>query len=137
VLTEPVPVTGAKSTVRQPVTLGLLDPALRLKTARSATVTVDIVPAPLERTLHNRPVHLRNLEAGVQAEAQPPAVELTLRGKRDALNRVAPDDISAYVDLAGLGPGQYTLDVHAQSAPDAGVTRIDPPSVQVRITRGK
>lgn len=136
VLTEPVPVSGAKSTVRQTVILGLLDPSLRLKTARSAMVTVEIGPAPLERTLHNRPVHLRNLADGLQAEAQPPAVQLTLRGNRDALNRVDADDIAAYIDLAGLGPGQYTLDVHAQSSPDAGVTRIDPASVQVRITRG-
>jgi YbbR domain-containing protein len=137
VLTEPVPVSGARATVKQAVILGLLDPALRLKSVRSAMVTVDIVPAPLERTLHNRPVHLRNLESGVQAEAQPAAVALTLRGNRDSLNRVAADDISAYIDLAGLGPGQYTLDVHAQSSPEAGVTRIEPASVQVRITRGK
>jgi YbbR domain-containing protein len=137
VLTEPVPVTGAKANVRQAVILGLLDPSLRLKSARSATVTVQIVPAPLERTLRHRPVHLRNLGANLQAEAEPAAVELTLRGNRDALNRVDADDIKAFIDLAGLGPGQYTLDVHADSSPEAGVTRIEPASVQVRITRGQ
>jgi YbbR domain-containing protein len=137
VLTEPVPVSGAKAPVRQAVILGLLDPSLRLKSARSAMVTVQVVPAPLERTLHNRPVHLRNLDANLQAEAEPTAVELTLRGNRDALNRVAADDIMAFIDLAGLGPGQYTLDVHADSSPDAGITRVEPASVQVRITRGK
>src|SRR3989442_2251185 len=70
VLTEPVPVSGAKAAVRQAVTLGLLDPSLRLKSARSATVTVQVVPAPLERTLHNRPVRLRNLGNNLQAEAE-------------------------------------------------------------------
>jgi YbbR domain-containing protein len=137
VLTEPVPVSGARAAVRQAVTIGLLDPSLRLKTARSATVTVQVVPAPLERTLHNRPVHLRNLGAALQAEAEPSAVDLTLRGNREALNRVAADDIMAFIDLAGLGPGQYTLDVHADSSPEAGVTRVAPSSVQVRITRGQ
>jgi YbbR domain-containing protein len=137
VLTEPVPVTGAKANVRQAVILGLLDPSLRLKSARSATVTVQIVPAPLERTLRHRPVHLRNLGANLQAEAEPAAVELTLRGNRDALNRVDADDIKAFIDLAGLGPGQYTLDVHADSSLEAGVTRVEPASVQVRITLGK
>ena len=137
VLTEPVPVSGARAVVRQAVTIGLLDPSLRLKTARSATVTVQVVPAPLERTLHNRPVHLRNLGAALQAEAEPSAVDLTLRGNREALNRVAADDIMAFIDLAGLGPGQYTLDVHADSSPEAGVTRVAPSSVQVRITRGQ
>jgi len=137
VLTEPVPVSGARAAVRQAVTIGLLDPSLRLKTARSATVTVQVVPAPLERTLHNRPVHLRNLGAALQAEAEPSAVDLTLRGNREALSRVAADDIMAFIDLAGLGPGQYTLDVHADSSPEAGVTRVAPSSVQVRITRGQ
>jgi YbbR domain-containing protein len=138
VLTDPVPVAGAKSTVRQAVTLGLLDPSLRLKNARSATVTVQIVPAPLERTLRHRPVHLRNLAATLQAEAMPSTVDLTLRGSRDALAHLDADEIAAFIDLAGLGPGQYnSLDVRATSSPDVGVTRIEPASVQVRVSIGK
>jgi len=138
VLTEPIPVTGAKTNVRQAVTLGLLDPSLRLKTARSATVTVQIIPAPLERMLRHRPVHLRNLAPNLQAEAVPSAVDLTLRGDRDALGHLDTGEILAFIDLAGLGPGQYNdLDVRASSSPDVGVTRIEPASVQVRITSGK
>ena len=137
VLTEPVSVAGARTHVKQTVILGLLDPALRLKTARSAMVTVQILPAPLERTLRNQPVHLRNLGPNLQAEAVPPAVELTLRGSRDALGRVGADDLAAFIDLAGLGPGQYSLTVHADSSRDAGVTRVAPESVQVRITSGR
>ena len=136
VLAEPVPVSGAKDTVKQAVNLGLVDPSLRLKSTRSATVTVQIVPAPLERTLRNRPVHLENLADALQAEAEPAAVALTLRGNRDALSHISGDDIKAFIDLAGLGPGQYMLDVHVDS-PEAGVMRIDPASVQVRIARGK
>jgi len=137
VLAEPVSVTGAMAEVKDTVSLGLLDPSLRLKSVRSAVVTVQVVPAPLERTLRNRAVHLRNLGTNLEAQAVPAAVELTLRGNRDALNRVDPDDISAYVDLAGLGPGQYSLMVHAGSSPEVGVTRFEPASVQVRITSGK
>jgi YbbR domain-containing protein len=137
VVTEPVSVTGASTPVKQEVILGLLDPALRLKTARSATVTVQILPAPLERTLRNLPVHLRNLGPNMQAEAVPPAIDLTVRGNRDALGRVVADDFTAFIDLAGLGPGQYSLTVHADSSRDAGVTRLTPESVQVRITSGK
>jgi YbbR domain-containing protein len=137
VVTEPVSIAGARMPVKQSVILGLLDPALRLKAARAATVTVQIVPAPLERTLRNEPIHLRNLGPHLQAEAVPPAVEVTLRGNRDTLGRVAADDLTAYIDLAGLGPGQYSLTVHAESSRDAGVTRVTPDSVQVRITSGK
>jgi YbbR domain-containing protein len=137
VVTEPVSVAGATTHVKQSVILGLLDPALRLKTARSAMVTVQILPAPLERVLRNQPVHLRNLGPNLQAEAVPAAVELTVRGNRDALGRVAADDLTAFIDLAGLGPGQYSLTVHADSSRDAGVTRVTPDAVQVRVTSGK
>jgi YbbR domain-containing protein len=136
VLTEPVTVTGAKEAVRETVSLGVLDPSLRLKSAR-ALVTVQVVPAPLERTLRNRPVHLRNVASTLEAQAVPSQVDLAIRGNRDALNRVGSDDVVAYVDLAGLGPGQYSLTVHADAPPDAGVTRVEPASVQVRITSGK
>jgi YbbR domain-containing protein len=137
VLTEPVSITGAKAHVKETVVLGLLDPSLRLKTARSATVTVQIVPAPLERTLRHQPVHLRNLALTLEAQAVPSAVELTLRGDRDALNRLDADEMVAFVDLAGLGPGQYPLTVRVDSSLDVGVTRIEPTSVQVRISSGK
>lgn len=136
-LTEPVSVSGARDRVQQSVILGLIDPSLRLKNTRSAMVTVQIAPAPLERSLHGRPVHLRNVAPNLDAQAIPSAVGLTLRGSREALARVEPDDIVAYVDLAGLGPGQYSLTVHADSSPEAGVTRIEPSSVQVRISSGK
>jgi hypothetical protein len=137
VVTEPVSVEGAKSAIRQMAVLGVLDPALRLKSARSAQITIQILPAPLERTLRNQPVHLRNLGPGLQAEAVPAAVDLTLRGNRDTLGRAAADDLTAFIDLAGLGPGQYSLTVHADSSLDAGVTRVHPEVVQVRVTSGK
>jgi YbbR domain-containing protein len=136
-LTEPVSVAGARDRVQQRVTLGLIDPSLRLKDVGTATVTIQIVPAPLERSLPNRPVHLRNVAPNLEAQAIPSAVGLTVRGSREALGRVEADDIVAYVDLGGLGPGQYSLTVHADSSPDAGVTRIEPSSVQVRISSGK
>ncbi len=137
VLTEPVSVAGATTHVKETVILGLLDSSLRLKTTRSATVTVQILPAPLERTLRNQPVHLRNLGPVLQAEAVPAAVDLTLRGNRAGLKSVDADEVAAFVDLTGLGPGQYSLTVHADSPADAGVTRVSPEVVQVRITSGK
>ena len=137
VVTEPVSVEGATAHVRQSVILGLLDSALRLKSARSAMVTVQILPAPLERTLRNQAVHLRNLGPNLRAEAVPAEVELTVRCNRETLARVAADDLVAFIDLAGLGPGHYSLTVHADSSREAGVTRVNPESVQVRITSGQ
>ena len=137
VLTEPVSVAGARDRVTQSVAIGVLDPALRLKNARSASVTVQIVPAPLERTVRNRPLHLRGLAATLEAQADPVTVDVGLRASRTAMSRVQPDNIVAYVDVAGLGAGLYSLTVHADSPPDVGVTQIEPATVQVRIASGR
>lgn len=136
-LTEPVSISGAREQVRETVTVGLLDPVLRLKNPRPAVVTVQIVPAPLERTIRSRPVHLRNLAPLLEAEATPSVVDVTVRGGRDALSRVEADEVVAYIDVSGLGPGEYTLTMHAEASRDAGVVRIEPSAVKVQITSGK
>jgi len=107
---------------------------LRLKSPGFATVTVPILPGPVERTLQNRAVHLRNLGANLVARAVPPTTDVVLRGSRQGLNRVDPDSVTAYVDLAGLGAGEYTLSVRVNAPQDAGVARILPASVQLQIT---
>jgi YbbR domain-containing protein len=71
------------------------------------------------------------------ATVTPSEVDVTLRGNRDALSRVQPDDATAFVDLANLGPGDYTVTVSAESSGDAGVARIDPTAIQVRIISAK
>ncbi len=136
-LTEPVSVAGASGPVQETVTVGTLDPAVRVKTQRTARVTVQVVPAPLEQPVRDRPVHLRNLAANLMATGTPSEVDVTLRGSREALSRLQPDDATAFVDLAGLGAGEYTLTVHAETSRDAGVARIEPAAIAVRITSAK
>jgi len=137
VLTEPVLIAGSTGRVRETVTIGVLDPALRIVNAKSAVVTVQMEPAPAERTVHNRPVHLRNIGANLVAQAEPATINVTLRGSREGLARIAADEVTAFVDVNGLGAGQYSLDVHVDVEQEAGVTKIDPSSVQVRISRGQ
>lgn len=136
-MTEAVSVSGARGPVRESVSIGMLDPALRLKNPRPATVTVQIVPAPLERTVRHVPVHLRQLEPMLVAEASPTTVDVTLRGSREALNLMLADEVNAWVDLSGLGAGEYTQTAHAEASQEAGVVRIEPSTVKVRITSGK
>ena len=136
-LTEPVSVVGAVRPVQETVTVGTLDPAVRVKTQRTVQVTVQILPAPLEQTVRDRPVLLRNLAANLTATPIPFEVDVTLRGSREALARIQPDDATAYVDLTDMGAGEYTVTVHAESSRDAGVARIEPAAIAVRITSAK
>ncbi|PWT80786.1 MAG: hypothetical protein C5B57_11650 [Blastocatellia bacterium] len=130
---EPVSVAGARAPVRDTVTVGLLDPSLRLKTSRSATVEVQIEPAPLERTLRNLPVHLRHLSATLTAQSVPATADVTVRASHIALSHIGADEISAYVDLAGLGAGQYMLQVRADGTREAAIVKIEPSIVRVKI----
>jgi len=62
---------------------------------------------------------------------------VTLRGSREALARIRPDETTAYVDLTDMVAGDYTVTVYVDSSPDAGVARIDPAAIAVRITSAK
>ena len=136
-ITETISVDGLHDSVREDVTIGVLDPALRLKTQRTVSVSVKIAPGPMERTVRGRPIRLRNLGARLSAQAVPSAVDVALRGSRDVIGRIDAEDVTAYVDVSGLGEGEYELAVHADAAERAGVTRVEPATVQVRITSVK
>ena len=96
-------------------------------------MSVQIVPAPLERELAGVPVRWRNLGAGLTARVQPLVVEVTVRGQREALDAMRAETIDAFVDLAGLGPGQYNLRVQFDPTQNFGVSTSEPAVVQVTI----
>lgn len=135
-MTETISVADLRESAIAEVTIGLIDPALRLKTPRTVTVTLPILPGPVERTVRNRPIHLRNLGSHLSAQAMPVVVDVGLRGSREALSDMDADAVTAFIDVVGLGPGTYMLGVHAD-AEQAGVTHIDPAMVEVRITSAK
>ncbi len=135
-LTEAVSVTGARESITETVTVGLLDPSLRLRSPRLASVRVEILPGPRERTLR-LPVRLRNAGGSLLSQVTPSTVEIVLRGSREGMGRIDAGSVTAFVDLSGLGPGEYPLDIRVEAPTDAGVARIDPPVVQVRISSAK
>ena len=80
------------------------------------------------------PLGLENVpEAYDVAGDVPENVEVRVRGAASIVNSLAPGAVVASVDLAELGPGRFTLPVTVASAPDVGVTRVDPPSVRVTL----
>jgi YbbR domain-containing protein len=131
--TEPVSVKDARSRVRDGVTVGVVDPSVRLAQAQSADVTVEIWPAPVERHISDVPVRYRNLTQGLRANLSPQLVLVSVRGSKDALAEVRGDIVQAFVDLAGLGSGRYNLRVQVDPAETFGVVTIDPATVSVTI----
>jgi YbbR domain-containing protein len=131
--TEPVLVTGSKEAVRDSVTVGLADSAVRLAEPQTATVTVEILPAPVEREFAGVPVRYRNLAGGRGAQVVPSVARVLVRGRREPLSNLRSDTIEAFVDLAGLGPGHYNLRVQVDPSQDFGVASLNPAVVDVII----
>jgi YbbR domain-containing protein len=131
--TEPVEVDGSRSRVRDVVTVGISDSALRLVQPQNAIVIVEVLPAPVERELAGVPVRWRNLGMGLRAVVQPTLTRVTVRGRREAVSDLRAGAIDAFVDLAGLGPGRYNLRVQVDPSQTFGVGSIDPAAVDVTI----
>lgn len=132
-ITEPVTVTGSRERVRDVVTVGVADSALRLSQPQSATVIVEIWPAPVERDLTGVPVQRRNLGVGLRAVIVPSTARVTVRGRKEAVAGLRADTIDAFVDLAGLPPGRYNLRVQTDPSQDFGVSAVEPQVVDVTI----
>jgi YbbR domain-containing protein len=128
-----VSISGARTRVRDVVTVGVADSSVRLVQPQSATVIVEVWPAPIERSVADVPVRWRNLGTGLRAQITPSLVRVSVRGGRDALASVRNDSIQSFVDLAGLGTGRYNLRVQVDPAESFGVTAVDPVVVSVTI----
>lgn len=131
--TEPVSVSGAREAVQEEVTVGVSDGAVRLLRTERATVRVEVLPAPVEREVEGVLVRWRNLGERYSAKLEPSVIRATVRVRRDALDQVRADAIMAFVDLAGLGPGQYNLRVQFDPTQSFGVTAAEPANVHVTI----
>ena len=132
--TEPLEVNGRRERITDVLAIGVTDSSVRLVKPQSANVTVEITPAPVEREVAGVPVRWRNLSQGLAAPRVVPNVaRVTIRGQRETLSAVGPDAIDAFVDVTGLGPGEYKLRVQIDPSQSFGVSAVTPSVVAVTI----
>jgi YbbR domain-containing protein len=131
--TEPVQITGSRARVHDIVTVGITDSAVRLVQPQNAAITVEVLPAPVERDLAGVPIRWRNLQSGLTAKIQPILAKVIVRGRREALADLRAGSIDAFVDLYGLGPGRYNLRVQVDPSQTFGISAIEPAVVDVTI----
>jgi YbbR domain-containing protein len=131
-ITEPVWVGDAKTAIRATVPLGVAEQGVRVKTTRSAVVQVEILQAPDERQL-NVPVRLRNLAASLTALVVPPTVKVRARGAKASIDKLKDTSVVAFVDLDGIGEGDYGLPVRWELLPGVGIDQLDPAIVRIHV----
>jgi len=94
------------------------------------TVSGDLA---IERAIDGMPVTMKNVGAGVQAVVSPTRVTVTVRGSREELGSLAETQLAAWVDLNGLGPGQYRLPVRVDAPMMIDLAKVTPETVEVRV----
>jgi len=132
-ITEPLWVGSARGDMRSTVIVGVADEGVRLKSVKTAVVSVAIVPAPEERHLTAVPVRSRNLAAGLNATITPPTIRVRVRGTKEAMAKIKDSSIVAYVDLESIGRGDYGLPVRLEPAESVGVDQMDPTTVGIHV----
>jgi YbbR domain-containing protein len=132
-ITEPVSVADATTDRDDVVTLGVMEPSVRLQVPGSAHVIVQILPAPVDRVLHAVPVRLKGLTAGLSGQVMPATVDVRVRGAKQRLDVLHADSVNAYIDVSGLGPGRYDLSVRAEPTEGFEVVGINPETVRISI----
>jgi YbbR domain-containing protein len=132
-ITEPLWVGSARADMRSTVIVGVADEGVRLKSVKTAVVSVAIVPAPEERHLTAVPVRSRNLAAGLNATITPPTIRVRVRGTKEAMAKIKDSSIVAYVDLESIGRGDYGLPVRLEPAESVGVDQMDPTTVGIHV----
>ena len=132
-ITEPLWVGSASTNVRSSVIVGVADDGVRLTSAKTAMVSVEIVPAPEERQLTGVAVRARNLAAGLKATIAPPSVRVRVRGTKEATTKIRESSVVAYVDLEGVGRGDYGLPVRLEPTANVGVDQLDPTIVSIHV----
>lgn len=131
--TEPVNIAGATAPVRDTVTIGLPESAARLRTPQTGTVTVEIVPAPVERTIAGVGVELRGLSRGRRGAVKPALVTVVVSGGPRAIEQLTRGNIDVFADLTGFSAGRYNLPVKYQAPSGVTVVRVEPATLDVTI----
>lgn len=132
-ITEPIDINDVSVPVEATVTVGVADPTLRLETPRTARVSVDIVRAPVDRTLAEVPVVLKNVPSGLSATISPETVTVTVHGARELMRGLDSSLVGASVELAGLEAGPYSLPVRVEPHRAFQVIDVEPDFVRVVV----
>lgn len=129
VITEPVSVAGATSTVRDTVTVGVADRNIRIKALQRVDVSIEMRLAPSERIVSGVAVEVR----GGRAAPEPAEAAVTVRGTAQALEGLTATALRVYVDVSAVRPGMRKVPVAVDVPAGVSVVRVEPDRVSVRV----
>ena len=129
VITEPVSVAGASSTVRDTVTIGVADRNVRIKALQRVDVSIEMRLAPSERIVSGVAVEVR----GGRATPLVAEATVTVRGRAQALEGLTASALRAYVDVSTARAGKRMVPVAVEVPDGVSVVRVEPDQVPVQV----
>jgi hypothetical protein len=134
-MTEPISIAGATRSVQEIVNVGVADPSVRLRTAQTATVTVQIAAGTSRGTVQNVSIEVANLGADLKARLSIPVASITVKGTQDTIDALRADTLRAMVDAAGLGIGEHVVPVRTRAPAGLTIESVRPETVRLRISK--
>jgi YbbR domain-containing protein len=131
--TEPVSITGTTSTVVTTTRL-ILPTGVELYPGQSPEISVTVRIDTFETSwqLSIAPT-VDGLAPGTSYVISPKTLDLTLSGTLAQFQNLNPADITASVDVQGLGPGTYELDPQVNVPSDVKLTAVSPAKLTVSL----
>jgi len=130
VVTDDIDITGATSDISRIVNVVGLHPGVSISGSATVSVRVRIAAGQGEATFGVAP-QWTGLASDLRVVSITSLVEVTLEGELPTLRNVSPDQVTASVDLSGLGAGSHRLEPQVEAPGGLQVANISPSSVEV------
>jgi YbbR domain-containing protein len=133
--TQPVDLTGRNRSFFQKV------PIRSLVKGQESEIIVEVYvrirEEVEEKTFDNHPIKvLESVSQNWEVSLDPRTASVLVGGNKEVLNKLAPSEITLFLDLADLKPGEYELPVQSKAPKDMTVLKIIPATVKVRPKEG-
>lgn len=135
--TESVDISDATTSLSRTVGLESLPEGVTVVEPASGKVEVRVSIGPSSSSPNTIPgvtVEVQNADDAFIVSVDPNTIDLSIRAAPDVLSTLTPEDIRVFVDVAGLGPGVYTLTPEVSLPPDVSTSGLDPETVTVLIS---
>lgn len=129
--TAAVDVTGLAASKTFTAALQLPDGVSLLK-PDAATVSVTVVPLAGTRPFYVG-AQIQNLGAGLTADTDPGVITIVVSGAVPVLEGLSSDQVIAFVDASGKGPGTYTVDVSVRVPNGTTAQTVQPTRITLTI----
>lgn len=131
--TQPLSLEDRKENISTRLSLNLPED-ITVVGAQTVQVQVSISPIQTSVTLANQPINVNGLEEGLSAQTFPQTVDVIISGPLPVLDALASEDVTVYVDAAGLDIGTHQLTPQVKPLEDdVLVESILPGTVEVVI----